>query len=124
MKTKTESKIPAVRNNYTAQFKEQALERADCDGIPTVAKDLGLAESILYSWRSKRRQTDQPFQEQKLQQAEMSLLKRENARLEEEEAFLKKAAAYFAKQPKSTARMQEVGQRRSCCREVRHDQGR
>jgi transposase len=100
MKTKTESKIPTARNKYTAQFKEQALERANRDGIPTVAKDLGLAESILYAWRAKRRQTDQPFEEQKLQQAEMARLKRENARLEEEVAFLKKAAAYFAKQPK------------------------
>jgi len=53
---------------------------------------------------------------------ELARLKRENARLEEEVAFLKKAAAYFAKQPKSTAWMQEVGQRRSGCREVRHDQ--
>jgi transposase len=100
MKTKTESKIPTARNKYTAQFKEQALERAARDGIPRVAKDLGLAESMLYSWREKRRQTDQPFEEQKLQQAEMAGLKRENARLEEEVAFLKKAAAYFAKQPK------------------------
>lgn len=100
MKTKIESKTPIVRNKYTAQFKEQALERADRDGIPTVAKDLGLAESMLYTWRAKRRQTNQPFEEQKLQQAEMSRLKRENARLEEEVAFLKKAAAYFAKQPK------------------------
>ena len=88
MKPKTESKIPAVRNQYTAQFKEQALGRADRDGIPTVAKNLGLAESMLYSWRAKRRQTDWPFEEQKLQQAEMSRLKRENARLEEEVAFL------------------------------------
>jgi transposase len=43
---------------------------------------LGLAESMLYSWRSKRRQLDQPFEEQKLQQAELSRLKRENARIE------------------------------------------
>jgi transposase len=55
---------------------------------------------MLYSWRSKRRQTGQPFEEQKLQQAELSRLKRENTRLEEEVAFLKKAAAYFAKMPK------------------------
>jgi transposase len=47
---------------------------------------------MLYSWRSKRRQTGQPFEEQKLQQAELVRLKRENARLEEEVAFLKKAA--------------------------------
>jgi len=100
MKTKIESNAPVVRNNYTAQFKEQALERADRDGIPKVAQDLGLAESMLYSWRSKRRQTGQPFEEQKLQQAELARLKRENIRLEEDVAFLKKAAAYFAKMPK------------------------
>jgi transposase len=102
MKTQKESNTPAVtvRNKYTAQFKEQVLERADRDGIPKVAQDLELAKSMLYSWRANRRQTGQPFEDQKLQQAEMARLKRENARLEEEVAFLKKAAAYFAKLPK------------------------
>jgi hypothetical protein len=33
MKTQKESTTPVVRNKYTAQFKEQALERADRDGI-------------------------------------------------------------------------------------------
>ena len=100
MKPKKESTTTAVRNKYTSQFKEQVLERADKDGIPKVAQDLGLAESLVYSWRAKRRQTGQSFEDQKLQQAEMARLKRENARLEEEVAFLKKAAAYFAKLPK------------------------
>jgi transposase len=36
MKTKKESITPVVRNKYSAQFKEQALERADRDGIPKV----------------------------------------------------------------------------------------
>jgi transposase len=85
MKPKKESTTSVVRNKYTAQFKEQALERADRDGIPKVAQDLELAESMLYSWWSKRRQTGQPFEEQKLQQAELTRLKRENARLKEEE---------------------------------------
>jgi transposase len=88
------------RNKYTSQFKEQALERAKQDGVPKVAKDLGIAQAMLYSWQAKSRQTGQPFEEQKLQQAEIARLKRENARLEEEVAFLKKAAAYFAKQPR------------------------
>ncbi|MGZ5030569.1 MAG: transposase [Methylobacter sp.] len=79
-----ESTTSAVRNKYTAQFKEQVLERAEHDGIPQVAQDLGLAESLLYSWRAKRRQTGrQSCEDQKLQQAEMVRLKRENARLEE-----------------------------------------
>jgi hypothetical protein len=34
MKTQKESTTPVDRNKYTAQFKEQALERADRDGIP------------------------------------------------------------------------------------------
>jgi len=37
MKHKKESTTPAVRSKYTAQFKEQALERAEHDGIPEVA---------------------------------------------------------------------------------------
>jgi len=43
----------------------------------------------LYAWRAKRRQTGQPVEDSKRQQAEMARLKRENARLQEEEAFLK-----------------------------------
>ncbi|MGZ5008679.1 MAG: transposase [Methylobacter sp.] len=93
MKQKKESTPPVVHSKYTTQFKEQALERADKDGVPKVAQDLGLAESLLHSWRAKHRQTGQSFEDQKLQQAEM-------ARLEEEVPFLKKAAAYFAKMPK------------------------
>ncbi|MBK8814227.1 MAG: transposase [Methylococcaceae bacterium] len=106
MKTKKEPNLQIVRNKYTPQFKEQALERADRDGIPTVSKDLGLTEATLYAWRAKRRQTGQPFEEQKLQQAEMARLKRENARLEDEVAFLKRR--------RRTSR--------NCPSEVRHDQ--
>ena len=100
---KTKKEVITARSaykRYTSQFKEQALERADRDGVPKVAQDLGLAEGTLYAWRAKRRQTGQPFEDQKLQQAELARLKRDNARLEEEVAFLKKAAAYFAKLPK------------------------
>ena len=100
MKAKKEPSLQVVRNKYTAQFKGQALGRADRDGIPRVAQDLGIAEAMLYSWRTKRRLTGKPFEGQKPQQAELSRLKRENTRLEDEVAFLKKAAAYFAKPPK------------------------
>lgn len=99
MKAKS-SKKQAVRKTYSPQFKEQALERAEKDGVAKAARDLGIAEAMLYSWRAKRKLTGQTFEVQKLQQAELARLKRENARLEEENAFLKKAAAYFAKQPK------------------------
>lgn len=43
-----------TRKKYSPQFKDQALERADKDGISQVAKDLGLAEALLYSWQAQR----------------------------------------------------------------------
>ncbi len=64
------------------------------------ARDLDIPSPMLYSWRTKRDQSGQPLENKKLQEAEFSRLKRENARLEEENSFLKKAAAYFAKTQK------------------------
>lgn len=94
------SDVKITRNKYSSQFKDQAVERAEKDGVPQVAKDLGIAEAMLYSWRAKKRQGGDSLENQKLQQAEYARLKRENARLAEENAFLKKAAAYFAKESK------------------------
>lgn len=84
------------RNEYTPQFKEQTLERTKQDGVPKVAKDLVIARAMLYSWQAKSRQPGQSFEEQKLQQAEILRLKRENARLEEEVAFLKRRQRIYA----------------------------
>ncbi|PJD91379.1 MAG: hypothetical protein CK424_07090 [Legionella sp.] len=84
-----------TRKKYSPQFKDQALERADKEGVPQVAKDLDLAESLLYSWRAQRKQGGNTLENQKLQQAELARLKRENTRLTEENAFLKKAAKKF-----------------------------
>ncbi|MGZ5053613.1 MAG: transposase [Methylobacter sp.] len=122
MKIKKEEAIQSARQKYTAQYKALVLEHADRDGVSKTAQDIGIAKSMLYSWRAKSRQTGQSVEDQKLQQAEIAGLKRENTHMEVEVAFLKKAAAYFAKMPKSTAWMQEVEQRRSSCREVRDDQ--
>ena len=85
---------------YSPQFKDQALERAEKDGVPQTAKDLGISDSLLYSWRAKQKQGGAPLEHQKLQQAEMARLKREVSRLEEENAFLKKVATYFTKESK------------------------
>lgn len=90
----------AERKRFSAEFKQQALLRAVRDGIPAVARDLGLEPAQLYAWRVKAQQQGQDAEAQRLQQSETARLKREVARLEEENAFLKKAAAYFAKQPK------------------------
>ncbi len=89
-----------VRKKYSPQFKDLALEQTEKEGVPQVAKDLGLAESLLYSWKAQKKKGGDSIENQKLQQAEVSRLKREVSRLAEENAFLKKAAAYFAKESK------------------------
>lgn len=88
------------RKKYSPEFKDRALALSDKVGVPQAAIDLSIPSSMLYSWRTKRDQSGQPHEFRKLQEAEMMRLKRENARLEEENSFLKKAAAYFAKTPK------------------------
>ena len=98
--TKAKQDKQQARNRYSPEFKKQVLDRAEQEGVGTVAKDLGLRESQLYAWRQRRRLEGLSTEEDKLQQAELARLKREMARLEEENVFLKKAAAYFAKQPK------------------------
>lgn len=87
-----------TRQIHSPQFKDQALERAARDGVPQAAKDLGITEGLLYSWRVKRSQGGDSMENQKIQQAEMARLKRENARLQEENSFLKKVATYFTKE--------------------------
>lgn len=88
------------RQRYSPQFKEQALERAAKDGVACVAKDLGIKESLIYSWRKQKSLSGTSLENQKLQQAEMARLKREVSRLAEENNFLKKVAQYFTKESK------------------------
>ena len=87
-----------IRKKFSAQFKDQALALAEKQGVAKAAKDLGIDPAMLYSWRTKKRQRGDSIENQKLLQAETAKLKRDNARLAEENAFLKKAAAYFAKE--------------------------
>ena len=98
--TEKQAEDKARRQRYSAEFKRQALLRAAKDGVPAAARDLGLQPAQLYAWRGRAQQQGQDAEAQRLTQSELARLKREMTRLEEENAFLKKAAAYFAKQPK------------------------
>ena len=97
---KTKKTVTKVRNQYGPEFRKQALERAEKDGVAATARDLNLNEGQIYVWRQKQRLEGLTTEDQKLQQGELARLKRDLARLEEENTFLKKAAAYFAKTPK------------------------
>ena len=63
------------------------------------AAELGLVPAQLYAWRSKAHQLGQNDEMHRLMQSETTRLKREMARLEEENSFLKKAAAYLSLHP-------------------------
>ena len=70
MKSKQDNK-KQPRNRYSPEFKKQALDRADKEGVATVAKDLGMRDGQLYAWRQKRRLEGLTTEEEKLQQGEI-----------------------------------------------------
>ena len=49
------TKSGKARHRYSKQYKAEALALAEEVGVPTAAKQFGLHESQLYSWRSKER---------------------------------------------------------------------
>ena len=89
------------RTKYSPEFKDEAVKQVIDKGhaVVDVAKRLGIAEGVLYSWVSKFKKTDEPeSSDLKAMQVEMAKLKAELRRTTEERDILKKAAAYFAKQ--------------------------
>jgi len=91
------------RKKYPREFKIEAIKRMIEDRVPQshVARELGISVNTLAGW--KRAYLEDPEQSfpgngrQKPEDAELTRLKRENARLKEDLEILKKAAAYFAK---------------------------
>lgn len=94
----------ARRKRYSAEFKQEALRRADEPGVTDVlvAEELGISARQLRRWRDAvKRDGDQAFPGQgKSRDEEMTRLKRKLAKVEQERDFLKEAAAYFAKESK------------------------
>lgn len=91
---------PTIRRRHSQQFKDEALALAERVGVSVAARQLGLNENMLYTWRSKKQaKQEQGAVEQSLA-VENARLKRQLAEQAEELAILKKAAAYFAKNQK------------------------
>ncbi|MGH8865377.1 MAG: transposase [Burkholderiales bacterium] len=91
------------RNKYPREFKIEAVKRVVEDRVPQahVARELGISINTLAGWkRAFQEDPEHSFPgngKQKPDDAELTRLKRENARLKEDLEILKKAAAYFAK---------------------------
>ena len=91
-------KIP--KQEYTAEFKEQAIKHAQAVGIVVAAKELGLVEQTLRNWVKSAgagKLVGPGAKPVTPEQMELSRLRAENARLKMHVEILKKATAYFAK---------------------------
>jgi len=90
------------RNNYSREFKFEAVKMSQQLGrtVADVARELDVRENDLHNWRKMvKEQGDKAFPGQgRKSNDETSQLKREVARLREENEILKKAAIFFAKE--------------------------
>lgn len=94
------------RNSYTKEFKLEAIRLTEETGksASQIAHELGISVHLLYNWRKQYKdKKDSAFiNESQLtsEQQEIKRLRLENARLREERDILKKATAFFAREPK------------------------
>ena len=86
---------------YTQEFKDEAVRQVLERNYPAkeVAERLGIALNTLYIWIRKARPAQAEAEELAVQKKEIQRLKAELKRTQEERDILKKAAAYFAKDP-------------------------
>ena len=92
--------------SYTEEFRREAVKRSEKPDVTQaqVAKELGVSAQQIANWKRQfNRLSDKQFNSvdgvdySKKESEELRRLRRENKRLQEEMDFLKKAAAYFAK---------------------------
>ena len=87
---------------YTPEFKEQAAKKVIDNSLPItqVARELGVNDTTLGFWVKQYRQklSGQPLPQDMPDQERIRELERRNRELEMENTFLKKAAAYFARE--------------------------
>jgi transposase-like protein len=93
--------MPEQRRQFSPQFKAEAVQMVIGTGKPIaeVARDLGIHDATLGNWVNAYRQAhpepDQPLTV--VERARVKELEDEIRRLQMENEFLKKAAAFFAR---------------------------
>jgi transposase len=94
--------VPGKPKRYTSEFKEQAAKRVVDNSLPIaqVARELGVNDTTLGFWVKayKKKLSGRPIPESVPENDRVRELERRNRELEMEVAFLRKAAAYFAKE--------------------------
>lgn len=92
-----DSMISKTRRRYTGEFKAEAvrLVRDSAQPVAHVARNLGIADHLLYRWRAEQQQADNQghtHQSTRVEQEELARLRRENATLKQERDFLRRTA--------------------------------
>jgi transposase-like protein len=96
--------LPGKYKTYSPEFREEAARLVidSSRAIADVARELQITETSLGNWvrayREKHAEEEPPLQVS--ERARLRELERGNRELEMELAFLKKAAAYFAREPR------------------------
>ena len=91
-----------ARKKYTQEYKDEAVELVISSGRPIaeIARDLGINEGTLANWVNTARKwgkvKEKPLDTD--ERARLRELEEENRRLKMERDFLKKAAAWFARE--------------------------
>ena len=92
------------KRKFTDEFKADAVQLVEQSSRPVaqVARELEINESTLLGWVKtyRRAYPDPATAPTPVDAARVARLEAENRRLAEENAFLKKAAAFFAKEQK------------------------
>jgi transposase len=94
--------VPGRGKRYTPEFKEQAARKVVDNSLPIaqVARELGINDTTLGFWVKdyRKKLAGQPLPPDMPDAERIRELERRNRELEAENAFLKKAAAYFARE--------------------------
>jgi transposase-like protein len=94
--------VPGKGKRYSAEFKEQAARKVVDNSLPIaqVARELGVNDTTLGFWVKdyRKKHAGDPLPPDMQDAERIRELERRNRELEMELAFLKKAAAYFARE--------------------------
>jgi transposase len=94
------------RRDFTPEYKDEAVKLVLTTGraVATVARELGINEATLGRWVSafKARNDTGQTEVTESERAELLRLRKENADLKMDRAFLKKASIFFAQEASDT----------------------
>ncbi len=101
----SQSSMSRARRSFSAEFKDELCREVieSSKPISEVAKAYGIGDVSLRRWLAKYRDTHGGGADSELtltERARLNQLEREVRELRSEAAFLKKAASYFAREPR------------------------